>query len=56
MVHVHVGDESVMLPQCSQWAKGGEFQKRLTCLTAALKAPRIPAAPPQSRFIPGIPS
>ena len=25
-----------------------------TCLTAALKAPRMPAAPPQSLFIPSI--
>jgi hypothetical protein len=26
----------------------------LTCLMAALKAPRMAAAPPQSRFIPGM--
>lgn len=26
----------------------------LTCLIVALKAPRMAAAPPQSRFIPGI--
>ena len=27
---------------------------KLTCFTAALKAPRIPAAPPQSLFIPSM--
>ena len=27
---------------------------KLTCFTAALKAPRMPAAPPQSLFIPSM--
>ena len=30
------------------------YSNLLTCFTAALKAPRIPAAPPQSLFIPSI--